>query len=256
MEASAIAAGLPFDPSSFANPLSIIDGAVISGVVKGLGLTMDHRAYEPATAMGPRGFDVGVEATLTQFPADFGAALTSAGMSGAENLPFLPVPRLNIHKGMSDKLDGGASFIAYGTNFRILGLELKGVIFEPEEGPTWALRFSYNNASIKMSNVATFDLSIKTFTPQLLISRKLDFADPYIGIGYQYVIGTVTVTVPLPPPSPIESISDSATGRGSALQAFTGVSLKIVPIGIRLTMEGSYSPSRSNSLGVKVSFNF
>ena len=247
---------LPFSPSSFPNPLSIISDTVLSGVIKGLGVTTDHRAYEPASPMGTRGFDLSIEATLSQFPSDFSKALSSVGVTGASSLPFMPVPRINIHKGISDVMDAGLSFITYGNSFRIMGFELKGVIYQPEEAPLWALRLSYTDASFNVGSDILFGISIKTISPQLVVSRQLEFAEPYIGMGYQYVIGTINVIVPLPAPSPIPSVTDSATGRGSSFQAFTGVSFRVVPLGLRLTLEGSYSLSGANSLGTKVGFNF
>lgn len=251
--AHARAAGQPLDPSSFPDPNALLSSSIVNAIVKSIGLATDHRAYEPATNLGTQiGFDMSIEATLAKLPADFAAALEEAGSSGTE-IPFLPVPRINLHKGMGNFADVGLSAIWYA-GYRIIGYELKVPILKPEEGVNWALRLSYTTCYLKVASDMTLELSTKTFTPQLLVSRPLEWAEPYLGVGYQYAIGTLSLTVDLP--DPLSDQVSSATGRGGGLQAFTGVGMKIPHLGFKLTLEGSYSMAGASTLGTKFGFSF
>lgn len=252
LPAKSFASGV-LDPSDFPDPNSLLTPSIVSAVVKSIGLATDHRAYEPATNLGTQlGLDIGIEATLSKLPPDFNAALIEAGSSGA-NVPFLPVPRLNLHKGMGNFADIGVSAIWYA-GYKIIGYELKIPVFRPEEGPNWAFRLSYTNCYLKVPSDVVLELSTKTFTPQLLISRPLEWAEPYLGVGYQYATGTLSLTVDLP--EPLADQVSSATGRGSGFQAFTGVGMKIPHLGFKLTLEGSYSTAGASTLGTKFGFSF
>lgn len=243
----------PLDPSQFADPTTLLGFDIVSPIVKSIGLTTAHRAYEPATSLGTFvGLDMGVEVTLAKLPEDFATALTQAGSPGASNIPFLPVPRINLHKGLGPKAELGLSGILY-RSYRIIGLEAKFVIAQPEEGPTWAFRMNYTSCILTVPDTVTLELSTKTFEPEIVVSRRLDWAEPYIGIGYMAAIGTLKITVDLPDPLPDQE--SSATGRGGGFLAFTGVGLRAPALGLKLTLEGSYSTEDAHTLGVKFGFN-
>ncbi|MGK5085807.1 hypothetical protein WDW37_21165, partial [Bdellovibrionota bacterium FG-1] len=103
----------------------------------------------------------------------------------------------------------------------------------------------------------------KTFSPQLLVSRQMEFADPYLGIAYSYatgvadadivgiinsVTGVGTETIPLP--------SLHKTGSAQGAMAFGGISLKLPRSGARMTLEFSYSTAGTNTLGTKIGMAF
>ncbi len=237
------------DPS---DPNSLGLGGVPNEAVKTVGIALDNRAYQPATPLGlSSGVDLSIEATVVKVPDSFKAALSSAGIDGAESIPIIPSPKLSLHKGISDRTDIGGSFIAY-QGYLVVGGDIKVTTSDPEaEGPTFAIRLSYNYAKLDF-------VTAHTYTPQLLMSRKLEFADPYIGIGYQYVRGYVALTVPtgLPDPAPQNYTAGPYNGSGGGMLAFLGVGLRPPHTGIKLTIEGSYSSAQAHALGLKFGFNF
>src|SRR5690606_38208760 len=133
------------------------------------------------------------------FPDELKQLFADLGSNALDSLPVLPVPRILIHKGLGQSIDIGASAMVYvPLKMALYGGDIKITIYNPDQGITWALRGSY--AYSKIDYVKT-----DTFSPQILISRKLNFADPYLGMGYQYTTGTVTLPLDLgPPPIPQE----------------------------------------------------
>ena len=254
---------------------SLITESAANAFVKLIGMGMDHRAYEPATPLGTSlGLDVGLEATLVQPPSDLGTALSGLGgaMGGGSSsssltIPILPSPKLHLHKGLSNRIDIGLtglyfpSLIPFVGGSYFVGGDVKIILFQPEEGLTWAFRMSYNVNSLTMSQ-SSIALSIKTgtYTPQLIVSRKLSFADPYMGMGYQISYGTFAATITLPElPAPSPSLGDivlSKNGTASGFLLFGGVGLRIPGVGFKFTIEGAYSPIGMNYLGTKISFAY
>ncbi|MCM2278470.1 MAG: hypothetical protein NDJ89_10385 [Oligoflexia bacterium] len=245
------AATIPLDPGQFADPTALLDAEVVPALVKTIGLATDHRAYESATPYGMKGVDIGLEASLVKLPEDFQRALATAGAAGSSQAPFLPVPRLNIHKGIAQNLDLGFS-ILWLQGLRLYGYEAKLAVAQPEEGLTWALRLSLTHANFSAENGVKLQLLTNTVTPGLLVSRKLDFADPYLGVAYQYAIGKLILTVPVADPAPEYSM----TGKGGGFLAFTGVALKLPGMGFKLSLEGSYSSASASALGAKFGLSF
>jgi len=223
------------------------------------------------------GLDVGLETTLVQPPASLSSALGSLGSMGgagspsssasssSPTIPIIPSIRLHIHKGISKKIDIGFSALPtmpswpYVGGTLLMGGDIKVVIWEPEEGATWALRGSYNVNNLNI-NYTGYAISVQTatITPQLLISKKLSFADPYLGLGYQYTYGSLQLTVPVPslsPPLPsIAPIVVTQSGSGAGTFFFGGISMKVPLIGLKFTIEGAYSPLGMNYLGTKIGF--
>jgi hypothetical protein len=254
-ERASAQSSLPLDPSQFVDTSAL--EPVASEIIKTVGMLGDHRPYQPATALGvAAGVDLSVELTLMKIPDSFKEALTGAGLSsGASIPPVLPSPKLHIHKGLGEKFDVGASLF-YFRGYKFIGGDMKLVVSEPEiEGPTVALRFCYTAATIGF-------VQSKTYTPQVLMSRAMSFADPYIGLGYQYVTGVLdfekTATYdPGPPAEPVAyTFRQTFTGRGGAMLAFFGVAIRPPNLGIKLTIEGAYSSAGANSLGTKFGFAF
>jgi hypothetical protein len=251
------------------DPSSILSPTIASAIVKTIGLAMDHRPYEPATPLAKNllGFDFGIEATMTKPPEDLSTAISSitsaSGGGGSTSIPILPSARLHLSKSLGSRLDIGISYLPAVSSIPVIGGsslfggDLKLCLADPEEGVTWALRASYNINTIKIS---TITVNTTTFSPQLLISKKLEFADPYMGIGVQYTTGTVTASITPPSieaPAPVLStISLSEKGSGFGGVFFSGISLKIPLMNLRITLEGAYSTARVSYMGTKVGFNF
>jgi hypothetical protein len=246
--------GLPFD----LDPGSLVSDDVIHQVVRMVGLGMDHRAYEGATPLSlnsQAGFDVGLEATLVKVPDTLFTALESSGFAGgASPVPSLPVGKLNLHKGMGDFVDVGGSFF-YLSRIKVFGGDIKVNVFRSDEGPTFAFRFSYTYADMKVTEI---NISTKTFTPQLLLSKRMDFAEPYLGVGAQYTTGVVDAVIPSPVPLPpgVEIPAVKKTGKAYGGLVFGGVSLRMPHAGLRITIEGAYASAGTSALGTKVGFSF
>lgn len=246
--ARAAAGGLPFDPSSFEDPSSLIGSSLVNSLVKTVGFALDHRPYEGATPLGTFvGLDMGIEITLAKLPSDLATELAKANPSGGTPTlpPFLPVPRLHLHKGIGQHVSIGLSGILY-KGFVLYGGDLKITLYNPSEGITLATRMSYSVSKIGF-------VSTKTYTPQLLISRRVSFADPYIGVGYQYATGGISF------PLEVQGISLgtlSASGSARGFIAFMGTQFRVAVTGLELTLEGSYSSVGVNTFGTKFGFSF
>lgn len=248
--------GFGFDPNT------LVSDAVVKSLVNFVAFGTQDRPYEPATPLGLAvGLDFSIEATLFKIPDDFFQALSSVGIPfPGSPIPSLPIAKLHLHKGLSDFFDIGGSFF-YLSGSKILGVDGKIVLIQGEEGPTYAFRFCYTYSDISFNGI---NASTKTFSPQLLMSRQMDFADPYIGVAGEYALGAVdaSVTVPpdisgsIPPGVTIPPVSLHKTATAYGAFAFGGVSLRVPRSGLRLTVEGSYNTAGTSSMGAKVGFTF
>ncbi len=238
------------NPSNFTNPNALIDPDIVAPIVKGIGFATDHRAYEGATAAG---FDISMQAILVKMTPGFRDALSSAGM-GSLPMPIIPVPRLILHKGIGSRFDAGFSWIFF-KEVQITGFDAKVVAFQPEEGPTWAVRLNYSISKLEYGNSdALIAVHTQTLKPEILVSQKLDFAEPYLGIGYQFVRGDMKVYIPLP--APIQSIDKTVSAKGGGGLVFIGLGLKVPGIALRLLVDGEYSTAGAHALGAKFGLNF
>ncbi len=235
-----------FDPSQFSNPAQLLSPSIINPVITGMGIAIDHRAFEPATSLGTNpGIDIGVELELVRIPDPVFTALELAGGSPVPTSSrTAPVARLRLDKGLSDHTSFGLSFIGYAGTL-LYGFHIKYILIKPEEGLTWALRGSMGWAKVGF-------VYSRTITPALLVSRQMDFADPYIGLGYQFVTGSFDIPVVVG----TETVHLTGDGSGSALTAFLGTRFRIAPMGFQITLEGGYSTGGANYLGSKLGFSF
>jgi hypothetical protein len=238
--------GIPgFDPSLFADPSSLISQNVANTLITVLGLATDHRPYEPATALGTAvGLSIGTEVTLVKIPPSLAQALEDSGAGDVETPPIVPVPRLQVHKGLSPYAEVGGSWISY-QGYRVYGGDGQLTVWQPEEGPTVALRFSYTDAKLGFAHT-------RTWSPAIVVSRALDFADPYIGAAYEYTKGRLEFTqdvLGFP-------VSVKKDGYGHGFLAFTGVQMRVPVLGVQLTLEGAWSSAGLDSLGTKVGLRF
>jgi len=288
---SALAVNIPpgvtlppgFDPSQIPGGLeglipklpnlnNFIPQSTTDGVIKLIGLGTDHRSYESASPLGTNiGLDLGAEVTLAKIPEDFEKGLddlitsinlatgnteTKSGSTALGNIPAIPVPRLHLHKGIGQSAGLGLSYIRY-KDYRIIGGEIKVVVAQPEEGLTWSARLSYSNTRFNIP-LDKYKILIKTqtITPQILASKRIDFADPYIGVGYQISSGNLDITVPFTYQGYTFQLDGKSKAKASGLIAFTGLAFRADVIGLALVLEGSYSSAGVHTLGTKVGFSF
>jgi hypothetical protein len=234
-----------FDAGAFGDPNSLLSDEITSAIVKTVGFGVDQHAMQPATPINLNGgLDIYVEAMLFRTPDYFQEALTNAGF-GSDLPTSLPFARIHIVKGFGESTDVGISAISY-TKYLVVGGDIKWALHVPEEGATWAFRISYNYA--KLDIVRT-----NTITPQILVSRKLSFADPYLGLGIQYAWGSLAVPLSMvtTPPDGVDISGQVATKSASAFSAslFIGVGVKLGPSGLKMILEGSYNLMAVHHLG-------
>lgn len=240
-----------FDFGSLFSTDALLGTEVTNAVVKTVGLGLDYRPYEPATPLGTKiGLDIGVEATLAKVPPDLATTLaanplTANAAASLASLPVLPLIRIHLIKGVGEKAEIGLAGIIYQT-YRVYSGGIKIVVYQPEEGPIWAIRGGYSLAYV---GYVTTD----TYSAQVLISRPMNFADPYFGVGGQYARGTVTFPVTVG-----GQVVTTLVSQGSAwgLMAFLGVQFTIPNLGLQITLQGEANTAETHVLGAKAGFSF
>ncbi|MCM2278872.1 MAG: hypothetical protein NDJ89_12425 [Oligoflexia bacterium] len=254
---------------------SIVPAESARTLLKTFGVLMNYRAYAGASPRGIAGFDLGFEATLVHLPTGFMDALSGGSGGGASDgsaLGALPSVKLQLSKGLGPAADLGIAGLAYKGTY-IWGAGIKFTLFEPPEGPSWALRASYSETRLATSSLglpgipiptdgvesgeAFLDVNTRTISAQLVASKGFSFAEPYIGIGADWVTGQleVPITIAVLGESQKQTLVSDAY-HAYQLQAFTGVAFRILPVGVRIAMEGSYSNAGMHTLGTVVGFAF
>jgi hypothetical protein len=215
-----------------------LTNAAAESLLKTVSIGADHHAYQPASPLGFKpGFDLGVDVTAIQLPAEFRSAMTQLGNSDVPQ--FLPLPRLNIHKGLPFNIDLGFSWVAYQGN-KIVGIEAQWAFLPGHKGmPAVAFRASQSYSDL-------FFLRTRTTAFDLVGSKKLGpIFEPYVGFGWQ--IGGGELNVPLEDlPITVEASQTFNSGR-----VFAGFPIKLLVL--RISPEYTYSFTKVSTFGLKVS---
>ncbi|MGE0614663.1 MAG: hypothetical protein AB7P04_03405 [Bacteriovoracia bacterium] len=224
-------ADFTYDPAQ----LSALTTSLKDAMLKTAGYQTEHRSYRSATPLGVAlGLDVGVDVTLVSFSDDFRSALTTVGNSGS-NSSSLPLPRLNIHKGLPAGIDLGFSWIAYG-GYSLIGFDLQWA-FVRSPMLSLAARTSYTKAKLSYINSNTLSFDV-------LGSLPIGIIDPYLGFGLQTARGSLnfdTGTLPI-----------SGDGSYAAGHLFFGLPIKLFIL--KLTAEYNMNFSGYSTYGAKLSF--
>lgn len=243
--------GTIIDPSAFG---VAIPANVTHAVISTVGAISMHRPYTGATSIGKiNSVDVLIEATLIKIADEIPNALKANGLdsSGSENVPSLPFAALQVRKGLGPAFDIGGSIIRYQKNFA-WGLDAKWTFYDPEEGLTHALFLGYTQARLPMAYT-----ELKTWNLEWIFSRKLNFAEPYIGIGARYSYGTLSLTVYPDPPLPQIPIQLSSSSQAASFYGRLGVFFRVLgPQGLRMGIEGSFDIHYMHSLGAVIGMGF
>jgi len=229
---------------------------VASAAIKTFGIYLAHRPYQGAKSIfDENGLDINFEVTLIHIGSGLADAMAANGMnsSNASSMPALPMAKIHIRKAISKTMDMGISGLYYDGQ-QSIGGDLKIVLNDPEdaEGVTSAIRLGYTYASAS----AIYLKDVHVYSPEFVVSRKLDTTEPYLGVGARYIVGTIAVPFFLPPlPQPHFTIEKS--GSGFTGFAFVGVQFKIFgPKGLIFGMEGAYDMSGFSSLGTLIGVAF
>lgn len=235
------------DPNIFSN---LVPKAVIDSLIKTTGVYASHRAYQGATSIyNYNSLDVYVEATLMKVGSALPDALAANGLntSSVTNTPGVPTAKIHIRKAFNQYFDLGVS----GINYRgqsIYGGDAKIVLYDPEEGPSFGLRLGYTYMDVPVLYTKSH-----VFNPELVVSRKLYFAEPYLGAGYRYITGKISIPINI-----LGTIKNyNASGTASDQYVFTGIFFRIFgPQGLRLGIEGTFDFGGFSSLGMVFGFGF
>ncbi|MBS1958312.1 MAG: hypothetical protein JST80_02460 [Bdellovibrionales bacterium] len=235
---------------------SLLNGYLPQGVadeaIKMYGIYAAHRPYVGATPItNYNGFDLKVEVTLMKVGDGLVNALREVGATNAlpSNMPAIPMVKLNARKAIGPNSDIGFSgMVVYGQT--VLGGDILILVSEAEEGEGMnvALRLGYNYLNAPYAYVK----SCNTIQPELVFSRPLEFAEPYIGIGGRYMWGTIDIPLDT---TPQVHLTKSGSGKDGYL--FTGVSFHVIgPQGLRMGIEGSYDFSGYHTIGTVFGLGF
>lgn len=168
-----LAGALPAHADAFAGIGELAQGE-FRALSKDLGAAFSYKGVTPATALGPLGFDVGIEVTDTQM--ENSSLFARAGAGGQSRLV---IPKLHVHKGLVGGLDVGA-FVAGSTEIdaRLFGADVRyTVVDDGLVAPAIALRASGTKAT------GLGALKVSTAAVDLIVSKRFTALTPYAGAG-------------------------------------------------------------------------
>jgi hypothetical protein len=224
--------------------LSAFTQDAVDSIVQTMVVGGSHRAYRPATNLGPLGFDVGVEFTLLSIPQAFTDAMALGGTSVSTIPSAFPVPKLNIHKGLPWGVDLGLSYISLGST-AVTGFNAQWRFLNNVALPAVALRAGYTSFTS-----TEFPVNSSSFKFDVVASKNLFLIDPYIGAGVEFGSGELNIdTSALGLPGNV-----SASSSVVSPHIFVGLPLKLAFF--QFVGEFDYSLTAGSNYGGKVSFAF
>lgn len=197
------------DPTDFSG---LTDGMTES-FVRTIAIGADHRAIMSASPLGAViGLDVGVEVVAVKLPSDFKQHLQTVGAGSAPSL--IPIPRLNLHKGLPYGINLGVSWISYDGNSAIGG-DVQWTFLKSIATPALAIRAGYTSSKI-------FFMDTSSWKFDLLVSKKLPIIDPYLGVGIQFLSGELVESGAAQIPNGVKKSHSQ-----SAAHVFAGLPIKL-----------------------------
>lgn len=222
-------------------------------MVKMFGIYAAHRPYSGATSIGHvNSLDFVIETSLVKLGSGLIDALKADGIAGSPiAVPAVPMAKIQIRKALGERADFGISGLYYRKQ-SVIGGDLKIVLQDAEEGVSVALRLGFTYSEVPYAYIK----NCSTYSPEVVISQRMSFAEPYLGIGGRYITGTILVPFQGSPPF-FPNFSVEKSGHGATGYAFTGVFFRILGAqGLRLGIEGSYDLSGFDTMGAVVGFGF
>lgn len=218
----------------------------MKAIIQTFALGADYKAVHFATPEGVLfGLDVGLEVTAIEVPNKFIHALALMGNKNGDMPPYLPIPRLNITKGLPFGIDLGASIIKVkvsGIEFLNYGGSVKYALLDGGvTSPSIAIRGTADRGKY-FGRVTT-----STYGVEALISKSIVFIEPYAGIGYQYGKGEIDAgTLPIP-------VDVKMKHTVTQYRPFVGAALKL--FALHLTAQADFG-SEVKTYSGKLSLNF
>lgn len=225
-----LAAAFPLQAADFPF-IGTLAQPAFRAISEDLGAAFAYKGVTPATALGPLGFDIGIEVTDTRIenPSFFRAA-------GADAKSRLLIPKLHVHKGLIGGLDigafvGGSSEVSatlYGADLRYTVMD-DGLV-----SPAIGVRLSGTKAS------GLGDLSIGTVALDLTVSKRFALLTPYAGAGAVRVQSRVRGS----------TLAEERFNQG---RLFAGVNLNLLAANLAFEAE---KMGDNTSLSAKIGFRF
>ena len=126
------------------------------------------------------------------------------------------------------------------------------MISEPEEGPAFAFRLGYTY----INTPAAFVRHTSVLAPELVTSKRLMFAEPYLGVGTRLIRGTLDIPFQVAY-SPVTLPDVVRDGSAIDAYAFTGIYFRILgATGLRMGIEGSFDLSGYHTIGTVFGLGF
>ena len=203
----------------------------LRGLTRDLGAAMSYKGVTPGTALGPIGFDIGVEATDTKLESS--SAFARAGVGDRSHLV---IPKLHVYKGLPAGFDIGA-FVGGTTevNATLVGLDLRyAIIDDTLTSPALAARISGTRMT------GTGDLKLSTGAFDVMVSKRFTLLTPYVGAGAVRVQSQARGT----------ALAEEKFSRG---RVFGGLNVNLV--GANLAIEAE-KMGDNTSLSAKVGIRF
>jgi hypothetical protein len=202
-----------------------------ASLARDLGAAFSYKGVTPATALGPLGFDIGLEVTDTRI--DSASAFERAGAGSRSDIV---IPKLHVNKGLFGGLDIGA-FIggAPQVSASLIGLDLRYTIIDDTlTTPALAIRVSGTRTG------GLGDLKVTTAAFDVMASKQFTALTPYVGAGAVRTVASVGGG----------ALSEERFNKG---RAFIGLNVNLV--GANLAVEAEKMGS-DTSLSAKVGLRF
>ena len=180
----ALAAAFPCAAADFGSVGALAQGE-FRALSRDLGAAFSYKGVTPATALGPLGFDVGVEVTDTRMENSSLFALAGAGGQSR-----LVIPKVHVHKGLIGGLDVGA-FVAGVPDIdaRLYGADVRYTFIDDSlVAPAVGLRVSATRSS------GLDPVKVSTAAVDLMVSKRFTLLTPYVGAGTVRVRSTADGT--------------------------------------------------------------
>jgi len=162
---------------------SLFSQEEFNSFIKEFGAGISFNPMAPAEPLGMIGFDVAVEAVLTDISD--GKPYWMNMISDNNPHPFLPAPRIHVMKGLPFGIDIGAIYSQVpGYNIQLWGIEAKYAILEGSIAtPALSIRGSYSQLD------GVDDIDLNTQSIDLTISKGLLMLTPYAGVSVLWING-------------------------------------------------------------------
>lgn len=173
-----VQAGVDFDD------LGTVSQSQFRAIAEDMGAALSYKALAPAEPLGITGFDIGVEVTATKLQSTEAWEAASG-----DDLSYLPLPKLHVHKGLPFNIDVGAFIAAVpGSDIQLLGGELRYSFISGNVAvPAVAVRLAHTRL------MGVDELDFDSTSVEATVSKGFAMLTPYAGVGRVWSTATPNV---------------------------------------------------------------